>query len=885
MIRLILYLSITLNLFGFQIDDTEINITSSNSTGVDIVKVEVPKEITRPSDKKASIEYAFVCPQTVVKIVANNTTYDTTYEYATIRNIDFTKGSYTCDYYNAVGKLGFTYRFTKNDYYMDLLKSKREKIIRGEKTLGFDYAKLQSDINSIQDSQTVDVDKIIESVGLNKNYDSKGFDTYSQMLTSIISFDDERIIGTNIKGDLLFRGQGNIYSDKNTDLTELINSNTKNDEKSVFGREHGVSWWQSALTYVGWYDAGEAASNNREELLNSVDSVDSFIDRSMVGSYFDLFISAEMFGFYFLLILIITTRIIVSMGWQQFRNKLVNIPRTMIKKEDGAVNYLAVTVMGFLFLVPFSSTIINEKQFNDGLSVAAQGISHIVGYTTDTADQITYDITKRKIKELANNSDVYSKEQLLSISEEIVNNLNYTSQQISTLELCRKTYFIDSFLNENIDLATADIQGEIYREGRVIEPRTCRNIEGSIYNNMQMVESDSKLLQHKIATLKKYDGLSPTEKAIGSVSHIYGSVSRDFGWMSIPLSYSIQKHYNDIALNLDDAKEAELDKNMDSYFSKNEFSDSSLISGGVDTVAFISSFAFLHNFSSFSKMQEMLYRQMSPSPITDEVTQDWFYDSKEQAKSKLKAKIQQGKQKVEKAKKNAKKKLIKYMSMVTPQGATAAIVDKFVGKLMNVMQEGAAIVLSHLVAKYAFIAGLTQFKLAGVIAIMLFSIVVYLVEVFVTVFYIGIFFLRFYKGAFTGEQNVSTGFLLSRIIYLVSFPIVFVFSVAFLHFGEQLLSHIFNLFTTLDIQTLKAVTYSVSSSQSIFDSIGTGVEAMLDLGMKMATYEIISIFIMFPMAYYITIHMPNKVIKMIDEAAEPRDNDLVNLSRKIEGKE
>ncbi len=225
------------------------------------------------------------------------------------------------------------------------------------------------------------------------------------------------------------------------------------------------------------------------------------------------------------------------------------------------------------------------------------------------------------------------------------------------------------------------------------------------------------------------------------------------------------------------------------------------------------------------------------------------------------------------------------MSMVTPQGATTAIVDKFMGKLMNVMQESAAIVLSHLVAKFAFIAGLTQFKIAGVIAVMLFSIVMYLVEVFITVFYIGIFFLRFYKGAFTGEQNVSTGFLLSRIIYLVSFPIVFTFSIAFLYFGEQLLSHIFNLFTTLDIQTLKAVTYSVSSSQSILDSIGTGMEAMLDLGMKMATYEIISIFIMFPMAYYITIHMPNKVIKMIDEAAEPRDNDLVNLSRKIEGKE
>ncbi len=634
MIRLILYLSITLNLFGFQIDDTDINITSSNGTSVDIIKVEVPKEITRPSDKKASVEYAFICPQTVVKIVANNTTvlktYDTAYEYATIRNIDFTNGTYTCNYYNAVGKLGFTYRFTKNDYYMDLLKSKKEQILRGEKTLGFDYATLQNDIDSINENQTVDVDKIIESVGLNENYDRKGFDTYSQMLTSIISFNDEKIIGTDAKGDLLFRAQGNVYSDENTDLTELIDSNTKNDEKSVFGREHGVSWWQSALTYVGWYDAGEAASNNREELFNSVDSVDSFIDRSLFGSYFDLFISAEMFGFYFFLILIITTRIIVSMGWEKFRSRVVNMPRTMLRKEDGAVNIYAVLLMGFIFLLPFSSTITNNQQFDQALSMGAQGIGHVVGYTTETADQITYDITKRKIKELANNSDVYSKEQLLSISEEIVNNLTYTSHQIGTLELCRNTYFTnDSFLNENIDLATADIQGEIYREGRVIEPRTCRNIEGSVYNNMQMIESDSKLLQHKIATLKKYDGLSPMERAISSVSHIYASVSRDFGWMSIPLSYSIQKHYNDIALNLDDAKEAELDKNMDSYFSKNEFSDSSVINGGVNTVTFISSFAFLHNFSSFTKMQEMLYRQMSPSPITDEVTQDWFYDSKE----------------------------------------------------------------------------------------------------------------------------------------------------------------------------------------------------------------------------------------------------------------
>jgi len=880
---IILLLLTTFNLFALSITGTVSTDTKGNPTidfkSEDFLRINTVKKIKRESSKP-SIKQAFICPQIETKLISKKTnlvlsSQDITFDTSEIYNIDFTTGSYMCSY-SINDKVIFTHHFKKNQYYTDLLKLQKESIESGEKVLGFDYLSLKNDINSIPKNQTVNVNEIIEKVGLNEEYETKGFNTYSRMLTGVISFDDDIVRGTDSKGDILFNSQGNTYSDSDIDSTDI------NNDSKVFGKDFSTSWWQDALTYVGYYDEGEAARDNRDDLLSQVDNTNSFVNRSLYGSYHDMFVSANLFLFIFFLILLITVHIFVSMGWDQIKEVIKD--KKFMKKNQLKI---AITIFSaFVFLLPVSSTIISNKSFDSALSLGAQGVSKITGYTSEIADEVTYDIAKRKIKELANNSNVYSKDQLKSISNDILNNLTYTYQQIGTLELCRDTYFINSFLKDNVNFSSLDTQGNIFSQGRVISPQSCRNIEGSIYSNMKLIENDSQLLNSKISALKSSGGeLSPHEKAIASISYLYGSVTRDFGWMSIPLSYSIQKHYNDIALNQSQKTESELEKNMDSYFEKNEFSDSTVVNAGIDTVAFVSSFAFLSNFQGYNRIQETLYKQMKPEPLTDTITEDWFYDSKEQARSKIKRKIQKGKEKAAKAKKNAKKKLAKYVGTVIPQAKAVAVVDQFLSKMLNFAQESAALVLSHLTAKLAFISGLTTFKQAGIIAIMLFSIVLYLFEIFITIFYIFVFFLRFYKGAFTGEQSSATGFFISRIIYLAAFPVVFAYCGAYLYFGDEIMGDIFNLFITLDIQTLKAVTYSVASSSSIVDSIGIGMEAMLDIGMKVAVYEVISIFIMFPLAYFVTIHMPSKVIKMIDDASMPTDHDLVNLSRKIEGKE
>jgi|GEM_PF-4677347 len=851
--------------------------------------VEVVNPIVRSG--KLDIRQAFICPSTTLRLIdtINNTVIESKqahHELKKVDNISYSTGSYTCNY-STNGKLGFSHTYLVNDYYQQILEEKNLRIYNGETTLGFNFQQLNQDISSIKETQTVDVDEIITDVGLKNEYDNKDFQTYSQMMINIITGDEQDIIGTNVKGEIEFKsdtlGQSTNSNDVNTD--EIINSNYDSDE-GVFSDDFNLNFWDKTLRFFGISEENEAALDNRNELLSNVDSTDSFINKSILGYYHNIFNVEISFGFYTIIFALILSKVILQHGFEDLSNRLSANKQKL--KKDFILFSIVTSILSIFVFFSWGETVVNGK-IVDGPTGAQTAISLFADTSTEIADELLYNATAMRIKQLANTSKVYNKQQLEEITKDIATNLNVTSQQISVLQMCREIYSTpnESFINFEL-VSYRNLQHDMFNRG-IPSINTCSSVEKSIFSNMKQIEVDSQLLTQKIKSLKNNSGKkSAVEIAIGTTAHLMSSTIHSFGWMGLPLYYSLPKYFENLALGLEDNAAAELETNTNSYFSKNEFTDedSSIIDTGVDMTSAISSYIFLSSFDGYNRVQQQLYSLMRPAPISDEISEDWNYNAQETAQNKTKDKIQKSKKNIQKVKKNIKNKVVRFFSKLTPAGAAASIVDRTISKVISVGKEGTALLLSHMGAKVAFINFLKILKYAGVVMLIIIMFGMYLKEIFVLSVFVGFLFMRYVRGAITGNYSEASTFALGKILYIFIYPIALVTAVMFLVFLEEFLNYLFSFYVLLEVQSLKTISYSLSASQGVFDSLATKMESLLLIGTLAGVIEILKLIALFPIAYYVIISMPKEITDLIDSDASSKSHEtaLNTNHRNLEGK-
>ena len=901
--RLLLILFMLINsTYGFNItfDATNGDDNKTVTVNKDYIRVQVPSEIKRDPSSVPSLKQAFICPTTKIQTLNKKTKVIiksemmSAYESVKISNIDYSNGAYTCSYYFN-DKIEFSYRYKKNAYYIELLKKKEYEILSGVKILGFDYQKLNAEIEQIDESSLLNIDKIIDDIGLNNDYGTKGFETLSSLIVGTIGMDEDIITGTDVHGNIIFKQNGSTYTYNDTVMydtsDELIKSNQKNDDSSVLGKDYDLSLWQKAMRYVGINNEIEAAAKNSDVLLNAVDNTSSFIDKSTLGNYHNFFLLSDMFMLYLILFSIISIKVSTMYGIDAVEAALTK--RYEHLKRHKKTYFISVAAISSIVFLPIGETQLNGNKIgNDGATIGQNMLGSLASISTNISDEITYDLTKLRLKSVAKNAKIYDKSQLTTISRDIARSLNITSHQIGLLQICKDLYsFNGTFLNANDGLSYRNNKDEMIPLG-VPSVKTCGNTEGNIYSNMQQIKADTSLLVEKIESIKSNNGeLSEIEKSLTSTTHLIGSVVKDTGWIGgAAFLYTLPKFYENIALDIDSQKESNLETSIDSYFDKNGFvdNDSFMIDKGVDLVSVVSSYAFLHNFDMFSRTQQQLYSLMKPAPLNDEISEDWNYNAQEQAQSKTKNKIQKTKEKAQKAKKSAIKKIVGFVSKITPQGAAAALVDRMLTKTIAVTKEAGALVVSYMAAKVALIESLKLFKYAAVTSIVVLMSILYIKELILFIFFLPLFLFKFMRTLIKSEDSTAVSESLSKLIYVVAYPSFLVISVFLLWILESLLNHILSIVVAMEIQTMKLTAYSVSSSQSVIDSFGTKLESIMRIGMYGGISEIIQIFVVIILAWIVIKNMPDEMLDLIDPGSKNSNNtqsvDQVDSSRSTGGK-
>lgn len=843
---------------------------STGTNSDDTIVVQVPTQIERDPDIM-DLSQAFICPKIENRLINKTTNIvekkwiNDIYDHIQIFNVDLQKGSYSCKYYTDE-QVGEVFHFTTNDYYREILKSYSSKIKNGTlKVLGYDFNVIQDSVSNLDKSDFLDVHKIIDDVGLNIDFDKKKYGTMSQMYADIFTINDN-IIGTNAQGDLIINQQYQTYTSDGFQPIEATN------QEAFFGDDYEVTWFDKVKRYVGFDTPNEAAKENRNEMLFQIDSLNSYINKSQYGHYFNMFVSGSILSLTGILVLIIIIKLFFKVSLTEMQSKLLEFEKkaktnniTKLEMISG-LSVFSFIVLFFILTVDF--TVNGEKKDTDISFVHKIFALSVNGYGIPIADEIIYNTTQTDLKYYANRLDIYSKPQLQMSVDEIAAALTIINSQSELLEVCRNQYevYSNSFvLDDNEIYIRPD-----YPRKDIFSKGTCRNFEEGLYFNLKSVHDTSVMLENKISSVSSNGGMSQVEKSLAAITHNTALATKNMGLLALGITYNLPKYFDQISVEIENSRQEDIQKAQDSYFSKSNYfgkeDDNWFVDNGSALMSVLTSTGLMHTLDMFTNIQQTIFRFLrDDNSIINGTYESSSLSDRNKKESKSKKKNFQ---------RTLKSKFVKFVKTISNSNVAIKASLSFLDKSFSVVSRASDHVISYLVAQVLVLDILSSLKNAAVTVMILIAIFIYFIHIAITLKFIFFYAVRYLKNLLTeNEKSETLIHLTDRIIYFVAYPTILVFSVKFLMIFEESLMSVLQIYIGMEIQNMKLVSYIVSSNSSYFESMSTNIEAVYRIGMIGGIYSLLSYIAAFFIAWYMLFKMPKFILSMIGRNIIPDDFD------------
>lgn len=823
-----------------------------------ILIVQSPDPITyETEDNKKCITKNFYCPEIKFKKINKdtNTVQDSwylNYDMKNITNVNYKTGTYTCEY-SSNDIIQYSHTFTNQYCQKELVTSKKE-LKNGTKLLGYDFKKLSTDIDNIKENDTINLKALALQTNLpldTDQYDNKGFLNLSELRGAGLTLDTDYIKGTDSKMNLLLNSDSTTNNTQsfssNTNNSSFYSTNNQNPNKDFFSniKDSDKSYYQQTKEFLGISDTQQT----KDDILNSVSTVADFLDTKNIGYFIEL-----VFNYNDVLSVILMYIAISAIGYKLsiFGGNGIKDFVGQIKNRDpnkkGVLGYLGIIgVGGVLFFLPVGNNLVINNTTTEYNSTPSQLIIQtLVKEGTKFADLFFNNGLVVSLRYLTSSTNTYSKTELTSFTDQIATDLIVTKREIDFLhQQCQGAYNTagDTFIKSqnNFPLRT---DYTLFNHG-VPTQSMCKNTESSIYYNLKNIQSNTDILEYKIQSHEKYNGLSPIEKSMKAIATNEMLVARDFGWNQTSLLYSTNEHFKNIGLYLDVDKEDQINQASKNYFNRNQivegigengekFIENKVMDGMVDIsstlVEAISTYAFMNMVPGYADTVKMLQNLMK----SDSKSDDTFF---------------------EKSSKSMKSWAVKKI-LTTNIFAKGALV--IFNKLIDALQA----VLPFIVAKFLIIEALGAMKGELIKIFINLKILYYYIDVMLLYFFSGVVYI--YVALISEGKTQKVEYALSKMLYLAIYPSMIVFSSVLVFIANNFTKNMLQSTQTISLQTTQLITSIGMSSASIVDNISAGASAALKMGMSGAVNEVLIILALLYVAYKITYSGPEMILKLFN---------------------
>lgn len=840
-------------LFGFDIGNQTTTQTPQNDPNIIIVQVPEAFELEAVNGKRC-VPKNFFCPE--IKFRKINKTSNAVlkewyleYDQKNISNIDYQSGNYTCTY-STNDIIEFSHNFT-NKFCSEELKTQKDALKGGEQLLGYDFQRLNQAIESMPDILSArDTATQAEELRIPLNdvdYERKGFFTFSSMLTKILTFDTDFVGGTDLKMNLILKESmydssantqtftsGNvetvpvsIYSDGTVAQDQSSNQDTSN----IFSYDNELT--NLALESVG-LDA---------DIIDLTELVNTRTFGYLINFYFT---NKSTLDFIIIVIVFLTMSKKAGIaGIDQIREKLNRLKND---RKD-IITFLTIGSVAIIFFVlPLNGERIkiNGREVTYSTTIAQDLVTTLADIATEYADIATNINILNTADFLKKETKVYSKEELNSMSEQVANELIVAQRQIDFMQQqCRPAYGIynDTFVKSKTDYLL-NKNYDLYVYG-VPTTAVCKNTESSIYFNLKNIDANSKLIDYKVHAVNDHT----VTKNLEALSAKLMLTSRDFGWIVSPMIYLSPRIYEEIGASLEEEQGKKIEQLTSTYFNKNsylkekkedEYSLTNIMSNATFGVDVVAEYAFMHWVPTFTTIQTKIYDSLSFKVGGSETNE-----------------ISQGK---------AKGKIMSWLSKVG---------SKLLNKLttaVNIVVGGSALITSYILATLIVVTAIKSIKIALITALIGYKILIYVKDLIVLYYFNILIFVRIILNK--KEENFI--FLTSKSIYILIYPVFIVLAISLLIFVERFGQWLLKLYSNFQLESMKMTSHIAASNQDgIIDTVKVATSSIIKIGVAEGVYEIISLVLMFLLAWSMVVKLPEYLLELIgDKIGSSAQRDL-----------
>lgn len=862
--KLLLPLIFSSLLFGFDIGDQTTAQTPQNDPNIITVQAPESFELEAVNGKKC-IPKNFFCPE--IKFRKINKTSNAVlkewyleYDQKNISNIDYQSGNYTCTY-SSNDVIEFSHNFT-NKFCSEELKTQKDALKDGEQLLGYDFQRLRSDIDSIPETDALDLKSLANQASLPLNfaeYESKGFLNLSELRGAGLTLDTDYIKGTDSKMNLLLNSSGTsrnaqafssgnietvpvtIYSDGST----VQNQTSSQGTSLFFGKvdPNQKSFYQQTKELLGISTEEDTADEVRNEALAGIGSISDFLDMKNIGYYIEL-VFAYNDVLSMILLYLAGGAIVYKLshyGWASVQSFLMKYKNGDPQASRGFHKYIAVVVMGgvFFFLPVGEYLIINNQPTQYKSSASQSIIQYLVKEGNKYADLFFNNGLVVSLRYLTSSTNTYSKPQLDTMTDQIANELIVTQRQIDFMQQqCRPAYGVynDTFVKSKTDYLL-NKNYTLYSYG-VPTASVCKNTESSIYFNLKNIQSSSELLEHKISSHQKYNGLSPIEKSMKAISANQMIVARDFGWNQASLLYLSNEHFSNIGLYLDTNKKAQIENAASTYFNKNQITEGiegkdiidnsadKIVGGTSLVVESVSEFAFMNIIPGYAETVSMYKNLMTG-------------DKKDEDKGIVESVI--------------KKVKDEFMSKVG---------FGYMSAIFNTVVDTGTTFLALVMAKITILAALESMKSELIKIFINLKTLYYYLDVMLLYFFSAVVYI--YVALISEGRTQKVEFAISKLLYIVIYPSMIVFSSALIFIAENFARNMLRSTQAVSLETTKLITSIGMSSADFTDKVTAGFKAAIKMGMSSAINEVLLVLILVYVGYKVIYSGPEMTLRLFN---------------------
>jgi len=844
--KFMLMMLLVVNVYSWNIKaETTNNIqaTQQAKSDPDIIVIQVPDKITYQTDNdglRCTAENLY-CPEIKFKKINQRTnqvldSWYLDYDTKNITNINYKDGRYSCQY-SSNDIIEYTQTFT-NKYCQKELLIEKKALKNGKELFGFDFKKLDSDIENIKIDGAISSRELAKELDISLDddkYESKGFFSFSQIINKILTFSED-IKGTDSQMNLII---GNL--DDTSSFTQSYSSSTlENNINDLFVKKT-VSTMREISNYLGFTDT---QAEKVADVLDSVTDVKELFNTQIFGFYLEwVFMNSNSLTILILVIaLFMTVMHFYRFGFGSIK-KIFSNSKIPGKDRDSILLHTAIfSVSAFIFLMPFDrDIIINDHKETYPSTIAQDVVEMVTDTAVDFADVMINKSAVLVTRYMNKVSNIYTKDELKIFSDTVAVNLIIAQRQRNFFEKqCKGAYNIsgDTFMKSE-NFFSLHKNYSLYNHG-VPTFSICKNTESKIYLNLKNIDENAKLLDYKINHQN-----SDAIKNMNALNTKLLLTTNDFGWILSPLIYFTPRLYEDIATDLEDKQEEKIDNFTKNFYKDKDvknINDSSLVNKldlGQDAMAVLTEYSLMHMIPGFSALQKKIEDKMSIKKDNNTIAKD-------------------------------KKGIINFLT-----NSNVKIFSIFGGIITSIINVN-AVISSHILATMIFVKGIKVLKMTLILGMFSWLIFVYFARVILYYNFSQLYFLRF----LLNDNDKNLEYIANKSIYMILYPFLLTISMTLLFFFDKFSEWLFQIYKNFQLENMKLTSYVATQNQtSMIDTITTSAETIAKIGAMEGTYQIVMLVVTSATGIFILINFPKFVFSLIGNDIYENDNVTEQIER------